>query len=264
MWSCHPGGYRATLSPAEPRAELPSAKYIRLSPRSSTQALSTHHTTAASSQSTERESAVPEHHNYTMSSNLAWAVVGAAVTVLVVIGVDVARADECSLRPVIHILSYPGCTSKPIPSFACQGRCTSYVQVRVLCRAGLGWMACCFRCSCCSSLAVRRIVTTFISLQVSGSKLWQTERSCMCCQESGEREAAITLNCPKPRPGEPKEKKQYKSWKGEGTKLFPEFASQKYERLTPVSESCAANTLAVLRSEIVVDVYVTITSILQN
>nr|ACG50067.1 bursicon hormone alpha subunit [Callinectes sapidus] len=105
-----------------------------------------------------------------MNSNLTWAMVGAAVTVLVVIGVDVARADECSLRPVIHILSYPGCTSKPIPSFACQGRCTSYVQV-------------------------------------SGSKLWQTERSCMCCQESGEREAAITLNCPKPRPGEPKEKK---------------------------------------------------------
>ncbi|KAG7177923.1 bursicon-like, partial [Homarus americanus] len=32
---------------------------------------------------------------------------------------------------------------------------------------------------------------------VSGSKLWQTERSCMCCQESGEREASVVLNCPK-------------------------------------------------------------------
>lgn len=45
---------------------------------------------------------------------------------LVLVG---TQADECSLTPVIHILSYPGCNSKPIPSFACQGRCTSYVQV---------------------------------------------------------------------------------------------------------------------------------------
>ncbi|KAK3861239.1 hypothetical protein Pcinc_032750 [Petrolisthes cinctipes] len=37
-------------------------------------------------------------------------------------------------------------------------------------------------------------------VQVSGSKLWQTERSCMCCQESGEREATITLHCPKAKP----------------------------------------------------------------
>lgn len=51
------------------------------------------------------------------------------------------------------------------------------------------------------------VMTTFHLLQVSGSKLWQTERSCMCCQESGEREAAITLSCPKARPGEPREKK---------------------------------------------------------
>jgi hypothetical protein len=42
------------------------------------------------------------------------------------------------------------------------------------------------------------------SLQVSGSKLWQTERSCMCCQESGEREATVSLLCPKAAPGEPK------------------------------------------------------------
>nr|CAH0104889.1 unnamed protein product [Daphnia galeata] len=81
--------------------------------------------------------------------------------------VSVIRADECQLTPVIHVLQYPGCIPKPIPSFACTGKCTSYVQV-------------------------------------SGSKLWQTERSCMCCQESGEREATVSLLCPKAAPGEPK------------------------------------------------------------
>jgi hypothetical protein len=40
--------------------------------------------------------------------------------------------------------------------------------------------------------------------QVSGSKLWQTERSCQCCQESGEREATVSLLCPKAPAGEPK------------------------------------------------------------
>lgn len=34
-------------------------------------------------------------------------------------------------------------------------------------------------------------------LQVSGSKIWQMERSCNCCQESGEREATVVLFCPK-------------------------------------------------------------------
>lgn len=76
-------------------------------------------------------------------------------------------ADECQLTPVIHVLQYPGCVPKPIPSFACMGKCTSYVQV-------------------------------------SGSKLWQTERSCQCCQESGEREATVSLLCPKAPAGEPK------------------------------------------------------------
>ncbi|KAB7498183.1 Bursicon, partial [Armadillidium nasatum] len=42
---------------------------------------------------------------------------------------------------------------------------------------------------------------------VSGSKVWQTERSCMCCQESGEREASVTLICPKARIGEPRVRK---------------------------------------------------------
>lgn len=50
--------------------------------------------------------------------------------------------------------------------------------------------------------------TTFLSLpQVSGSKIWQMERSCMCCQESGEREAAVSLFCPKAKPGERKFRK---------------------------------------------------------
>ena len=44
----------------------------------------------------------------------------------------------------------------------------------------------------------------FCVTQVSGSKLWQTERSCMCCQESGEREATVSLLCPKAAPGEPR------------------------------------------------------------
>merc|ERR1712061_215045 len=79
-------------------------------------------------------------------------------------------ADECHLTPVIHVLQYPGCIPKPIPSFACTGRCTSYVQV-------------------------------------SGSKIWQTERSCMCCQEMGEKEATVALFCPKAAYDEPKVRK---------------------------------------------------------
>ncbi|XP_020708533.2 mucin-5B [Athalia rosae] len=78
--------------------------------------------------------------------------------------------DECQVTPVIHVLRYPGCVPKPIPSFACTGRCSSY-------------------------------------LQVSGSKIWQMERSCMCCQESGEREASVSLFCPKAKPGERKFRK---------------------------------------------------------
>ncbi len=38
--------------------------------------------------------------------------------------------EECHLRPVIHVLQHPGCIPKPIPSFACYGTCSSYVQVR--------------------------------------------------------------------------------------------------------------------------------------
>ena len=43
--------------------------------------------------------------------------------------VSISNADECHLTPVFHVLKYPGCIPKPIPSFACTGKCTSYVQV---------------------------------------------------------------------------------------------------------------------------------------
>ena len=75
----------------------------------------------------------------------------AALVVSLFLAADV-RGDECHLTPVIHVLQvvigssskdlpavwlplenlisqYPGCIPKPIPSFACTGRCTSYVQV---------------------------------------------------------------------------------------------------------------------------------------
>lgn len=45
------------------------------------------------------------------------------------------------------------------------------------------------------------------TLQVSGSKIWQMERSCMCCQESGEREASVSIFCPQVKPGEKKFRK---------------------------------------------------------
>lgn len=43
-----------------------------------------------------------------------------------------STADECQVTPVIHVLQYPGCVPKPIPSFACIGRCASYLQVGIL------------------------------------------------------------------------------------------------------------------------------------
>ncbi|XP_037875036.1 bursicon isoform X2 [Bombyx mori] len=67
--------------------------------------------------------------------------------------------QECQMTAVIHVLKHRGCKPKAIPSFACIGKCTSYVQV-------------------------------------SGSKIWQMERTCNCCQESGEREATVVLFCP--------------------------------------------------------------------
>ncbi|KAG5347011.1 BURS protein, partial [Acromyrmex charruanus] len=82
----------------------------------------------------------------------------------------IVGVDECQATRVIHFLQYPGCVPKPIPSYACRGRCSSY-------------------------------------LQVSASKMWQMERSCMCCQESGEREASVSLFCPRAKPGEKKFRK---------------------------------------------------------
>ncbi|KAH8009427.1 hypothetical protein MRX96_016766 [Rhipicephalus microplus] len=83
------------------------------------------------------------------------------VTVMAVpIDCAIGPEESCQLRPVIHVLKQPGCQPKPIPSFACHGSCSSYVQV-------------------------------------SGSRYWQVERSCMCCQEMGEREATKAVFCPK-------------------------------------------------------------------
>lgn len=45
--------------------------------------------------------------------------------------VDIGHlGDDCQVTPVIHVLQYPGCVPKPIPSFACVGRCASYIQVK--------------------------------------------------------------------------------------------------------------------------------------
>lgn len=43
----------------------------------------------------------------------------------------IVGVDECQVTPVIHVLQYPGCVPKPIPSFACTGRCSSYLQVNL-------------------------------------------------------------------------------------------------------------------------------------
>ena len=48
---------------------------------------------------------------------------------------------------------------------------------------------------------------------MSGSKIWQTERSCMCCQESGEREATVSLFCPKATGDQPKVRKVILKWR---------------------------------------------------
>ncbi|XP_074598710.1 cuticle-tanning hormone bursicon [Brevipalpus obovatus] len=75
------------------------------------------------------------------------------------INISDVSSKGCQLRPVIHVLNHQGCIAKSVPSFACHGTCSSYVQI-------------------------------------SGSKFWQVERSCMCCQEMGEREAFVSLFCP--------------------------------------------------------------------
>jgi hypothetical protein len=55
--------------------------------------------------------------------------VSAVLLLSVVYIVLVDAKDECQVTPVIHVLQYPGCVPKPIPSFACTGRCSSYLQV---------------------------------------------------------------------------------------------------------------------------------------
>lgn len=120
-------------------------------------------------------------------------------------------SDECQVTPVIHVLQYPGCVPKPIPSFACIGRCSSYLQVFFF---FLFW----FKTFEHSMSPYGRgifledkfesfAINVHFWFKVSGSKIWQMERSCMCCQESGEREAAVSLFCPKAKPGERKFRK---------------------------------------------------------
>ena len=50
-----------------------------------------------------------------------------------VLGLHDSSKEGCNLRPVIHMLKHFGCLPKPIPSFACQGSCSSYVQVSFWC-----------------------------------------------------------------------------------------------------------------------------------
>lgn len=72
----------------------------------------------------------------------------------------IARAgDECELRRVMHEFQLPGCVRKLVPSYGCQGSCSSYVQV-------------------------------------SSSKFWELERSCTCCQDMGQKERTVTVECP--------------------------------------------------------------------
>ncbi|CAM1300549.1 Burs (predicted) [Pycnogonum litorale] len=85
------------------------------------------------------------------------------IVIFMVVKPSDGRERGCHITPVIHVLEHPNCAPKPIPSFACTGTCTSYVQV-------------------------------------SGSKFWEMERSCMCCQEVGEREATVTIFCPRALP----------------------------------------------------------------
>lgn len=77
------------------------------------------------------------------------------------------QADECQLTPVIHVLQYPGCIPKPIPSFACTGRCTSYVQVKsFISFALMDW------CTIISSAKIRCYVGFWIKTVANGTILY--------------------------------------------------------------------------------------------
>lgn len=76
------------------------------------------------------------------------------------------QADECQLTPVIHVLQYPGCIPKPIPSFACTGRCTSYVQVK--------FIICCALMDCCTCIIamICRYLGFWIETVANGTVLY--------------------------------------------------------------------------------------------
>lgn len=67
-------------------------------------------------------------HSFTAMKGLIIFFLACGCSTMQIKSVDSA-SDECSLTPVIHVLQFPGCVPKPIPSFACIGKCGSYVQV---------------------------------------------------------------------------------------------------------------------------------------
>ena len=69
---------------------------------------------------------------------MSWCLMLVAALAVAASRLTQTAADECKLTPVVHVLQYPGCVPKPIPSYACVGHCTSYVQVRSLHGLGQG------------------------------------------------------------------------------------------------------------------------------
>lgn len=48
------------------------------------------------------------------------------------VGAEISSTtDDCRLTPAIRRIKYEGCSSKPIPTFGCTGRCSSYLQVYI-------------------------------------------------------------------------------------------------------------------------------------
>jgi len=61
---------------------------------------------------------------------LRWLIAG--IILIVILGFSgnsEVAAEDCRITPVLHVLQSPGCSPMTIPSFACVGKCTSYVQV---------------------------------------------------------------------------------------------------------------------------------------
>ncbi|RWS22674.1 lysine-specific histone demethylase 1A-like protein, partial [Leptotrombidium deliense] len=78
--------------------------------------------------------------------------------------------ESCHLKPVIHVLKHPGCVPKPIPSFACQGSCSSYVQVIYVYTFAYFY-------TCRLNILPVFFIMNENESQISGSKFWSVERS---------------------------------------------------------------------------------------